>query len=1054
MKRFLLLSIFFSLVAANALQAQYFGRNKPRYQKHDFKVTQTEHFEIYEYLDNPEKLRELAAAAELWYAMHQAVLRDTFTTKNPLIIYSDHAGFQQTNTIQGDISVGTGGVTEGLRNRVIFPVAMTNQQTHHVLGHEMVHAFQYHMVLEGDSTNMQNLANLPLWMIEGLAEYLSIGRVDAHTALWMRDAVLHDDLPTVNDLNNFRYFPYRWGQAFWAYVAGTYGDAVIRDYFMNTAKYGLEPATNMTLGVTTEELSIAWHKALRNHYGRYVGLDAVAIEVLEAADLDKKSKVKREDRDKIVARLTKADKAPGKLLFDESEGGRMAICPVLSPNGKYVIFLSEKSLFSTDLFLAEAGSGKIIKKVASTVTDGHIDQFNFIESAGTWSPDNKKFAFDVYEKGLSTLVVEDVIKGNKKEKINIPGVPAFSNPAWSPDGKTIIVSGLVNGQADLYEYNFKTKKVRQLTNDRASEILPSWSRDGKLLAYSTDKISLERGRTNGAWTMNLAVMNMETGEVENLDIFPGADNMNPTFDKAGNLAFLSDRDGFRNLYWYKFDEKKVHQLTKVATGITGITPYSPALTVSEDRDRILYTYYSNGAYKIYQVKSSDFVPEEVDPMKVDMVPATLPPFAPGQRDVVNTNLRLLDVNTKAVADSTSMKAAKYKPKFSLAYVGGSAGVGVATGNSSFGLATGLAGGIDMLFNDMLGNNQLYAGIAMNGEIADAAGQFSYINQKNRINWGFNLSHIPYRSGQYYPDPDFDPQVETTLSGQQYFGYQDNIVVQRVFQERVGTFAFFPLSVTKRFEVGAAYTYYHQRVDRYVNYIDAGGFVLGQDRERLQAPGSDNLWNISAAYVGDNSYFGFTAPLQGWRYRIGYERFFGSYNFNTFLLDGRRYFYTKPVTFAFRGMAYTRFGGNANDVNEVYPLFAGESYFVHGYTSEVMYYDAPELIEQMAGSKLLVANFEIRLPFTGPRQLAVINSNFLVSDLNVLFDAGLGFFEAEDLKENPNNGSIQHKPILSTGVSLRVNLFGVFVLEPYFALPLSVPSERRNWVFGLNWIPGW
>jgi hypothetical protein len=52
--------------------------------------------------------------------MHQAVLRDTFRDKNPLVIYNDHSGFQQTNTIQGDISVGTGGVTEGLRNRVVF----------------------------------------------------------------------------------------------------------------------------------------------------------------------------------------------------------------------------------------------------------------------------------------------------------------------------------------------------------------------------------------------------------------------------------------------------------------------------------------------------------------------------------------------------------------------------------------------------------------------------------------------------------------------------------------------------------------------------------------------------------------------------------------------------------------------------------------------------------------------------------------------------------------------------------------------------------------------
>lgn len=1059
MKRLFWLSLLLSLVSAGALQAQYFGRNKPRYQKHDFKVTQTEHFEIYEYLDNPEKLKELAAAAELWYAMHKAVLRDSFTEKNPLIIYSDHAGFQQTTTIQGDISVGTGGVTEGLRNRVVFPVAMTNQQTHHVLGHEMVHAFQYNMILNGDSTSMRNLQNLPLWMIEGLAEYLSIGRVDAHTALWMRDAVLNNDLPDFNDLNGYKYFPYRWGQAFWAYVAGTYGDAVISDYFMNTAKYGLEYATRMTLGTTSDALVLNWHSALRNHYGRYVGLTPEAIAALEASEADKKSKEKREAAEKIMTKLSRAEKAPGKKLFEEGEAGEMTISPVLSPNGKYVIFLSEKNLFSTDLFLAEAASGKIIKKVASTVSDSHVDQFNYIESAGTWSPDNKRFAYDVYEKGQSTLIVEDIKKGKTVDRIKIPGVPAFSNPAWAPDGKSIVVSGVVKGQTDLYAYDLKTKKVRQLTNDRAAEILPQWSPDGQLLTYSTDKISLERGRSNGAWTMNLAVMNMETGVAENLDIFPGADNMNPQFDKAGNLVFLSNRDGFRNLYWYKLDEKKVYQLTKLTTGITGITPYSPAITVADDRDRILYTLYTNGKYRVYQAKSSDFVPEEVDPMSVDMVPATLPPFAPGKKDIVNTNLRLLDNNTKVAADSTTLKAVKYKPKFTLDYIGGSAGV--ATGNSSFGTATGLAGGIDMLFNDMLGNNQLYVGAALNGEISDAAGQFSYINQKNRIGWGFNLSHIPYRSGQYFQDPDFEPQVETTLGGQQYFGYQDEIYVRRLFQERIGAFALYPLSVTKRFEVGAAYDYYHQRIDRYLNYVDASGFLLGQDREKLTSAGSDNLWNINAAFVGDNSYFGMTAPLQGWRYRIGVERFFGSYRFSTLLLDGRRYFYVKPVTFAVRGLAYGRFGGNSGNVNEVYPLFAGESYFVRGYTSNVLYEDAPELIDQMAGSKVIVANFEVRLPFTGPRKLSVLKSGFLITDINLFFDAGLGFFSTNDLKKNPvdedpldGRDPIQHKPLLSTGISVRVNLFGIFVLEPYFALPLTVPAERRQWTFGMNWIPGW
>lgn len=1030
MKRSFLCLLLLAAVSIGHIQAQYFGRNKPRYQEQDFKVTETEHFSLYNYLENPKRVQELATMAETWYAMHQAVLQDTFKEKNPVIIYNSHAGFQQTNAIDGDISVGTGGVTEALRNRVIFPLAMTNQQTDHVFGHELVHAFQYHMILNGDSTGMRNFANLPLWMVEGLAEYLSIGRVDAHTALWMRDAIINDDLPTIKKLDNYKYFPYRWGQSFWAFVAGTYGDEVIRPLFVSTAKHGFKTAVRQTLFTTEDSLSEAWQTALRTHYGQWV------------------SKGQKE-------------KMPGKKLLYAENSGKMNISPVLSPNGRYVIFMSEKGIFTLDLFLADARTGKILRKVASTASDGHIDQINFIESAGTWSPDSKRFAFDVYEKGRSVLVIKNVFEKGKTEKITLPGVPAFANPAWSPDGKTIVVSGLVNGQTDLYAYDLKTKKVTQLTNTRAAEIQSAWSADGKILAFATDEISLARGRTNGAWTMNLGLLDITSGQVEQLDLFAGADNMNPQFDQAGNLYFLSDRDGFRNLYRYESGSKKVFQLTKLLTGITGITPYAPAITVATgDRDRVLYTHYSKGEYTVYEAQNEEFLHEDVTGAATDLVPATLPPFNPKKRDVVNTNLRLLDNTTKTVGANTHTREVPYKPNFELEYAGGSAGAGVNTGNSSFGTSTGLAGGIDLLFGDILGNNQLFAGLALNGGITDAAGQFSYINQKKRINWGVNLSHIPYRSGQYYQDPDFEPQTETTLDGKrQYLGYQDQILVQRIFQERLGVFASYPFSTVKRFEVGAAYEFYHRRLDRYVNYIDYTGARLGQDKERIPAAGGQNLANVNAAFVGDNSYFGLTAPLKGYRYRLGVEQYLGAYKFSTLLLDGRRYFYLKPVTLAFRGLGYGRFGGNANNTNEVFPLFAGQSYFVRGYTSSVLNEKAPELYEQMSGSKIGIFNAELRLPFTGPRKLSLIKSGFLITDLNLFFDAGIGFFTTSDFNPtdpDPLDGRdpVKHKPLMSTGISMRVNVFGAIVLEPYFALPLSVAKDKRAWTFGLNFVPGW
>jgi len=78
---------------------------------------------------------------------------------------------------------------------------------------------------------------------------------------------------------------------------------------------------------------------------------------------------------------------------------------------------------------------------------------------------------------------------------------------------------------------------------------------------------------------------------------------------------------------------------------------------------------------------------------------------------------------------------------------------------------------------------------------------------------------------------------------------------------------------------------------------------------------------------------------------------------------------------------------------------------------------------------------------------------------VFFDAGLGWFNNDDLSAEdptPDDGSdhIHHKPLLSTGVSFRINLFGAIVLEPYWALPLSIDKDQRKVAFGLNIVPGW
>jgi len=270
------------------------------------------------------------------------------------------------------IGTGTGGVTESLKNRVIMPVASSLAQTDHTLGHELVHAFQYNLFLKGDTSEKLSLNNVPLWMIEGMAEYLSIGSYDPNTAMWMRDAVINNDVPTIKKMtSDSKYFPYRYGHAFWSLVGKTWGDTVIIPLLRNTAKYGFSKAADSVIGFNENAFSGLWKSALEMHFRQFIS--------------------------------DKSDTLSGKLIISEKNAGTTNISPSLSPDGKYLAFFSEKNIFTLDLFLADAITGKIIKRLSSTVRNNEIDDFNFIESAGTWSPDSKKFAFVVFSKGKINL---------------------------------------------------------------------------------------------------------------------------------------------------------------------------------------------------------------------------------------------------------------------------------------------------------------------------------------------------------------------------------------------------------------------------------------------------------------------------------------------------------------------------------------------------------------------------------------------------------------------------------------------------------------------------
>src|SRR5687768_17439879 len=319
--------------------AQYFGRNKVQYRTFDFQILRTRHFDVYFYPEEEAATRDAARMAERWYARLSRILDHEFDQRQPLILYASHPHFQQTATLSSSISEGTGGFTEVFKQRVVMPFSYSYEETDHVLGHELVHAFQYDVSGLGRAGGGLEAAarryQVPLWFTEGMAEYLSVGAVDPHTSMWVRDAALQGEIPSIEQMTNDpRVFPYRWGQALWAYIGGRWGDATIGQ-ILKLAGEGVpfQDAFESILSISLDDLSEDWHAQIRRDYL------PLLVERMEARELAQP------------------------LISQKGEGGRLNIAPAMSPDGRYVAFVSERNFLDAELWLADARTGQVLRRL-------------------------------------------------------------------------------------------------------------------------------------------------------------------------------------------------------------------------------------------------------------------------------------------------------------------------------------------------------------------------------------------------------------------------------------------------------------------------------------------------------------------------------------------------------------------------------------------------------------------------------------------------------------------------------------------------------------------
>ena len=169
-----------------------------------------------------------------------------------------------------------------------------------------------------------------------------------------------------------------------------------------------------------------------------------------------------------------------------------------------------------------------------------------IDSSPLWSPDGKRIAFVSNRDGNAEIYVMDNDGGNQLNLTNDPNDDR--SPSWSPDGKRIVFSSdrdMDRGEAahniEIYVMDADGGNQLNLTNNLTEDEHPSWSPDGKWIAFSARReghFENDFGITYEIYVMDVDGQN-EQRLTENRD-----NDRNSSWSPDGKrIAFMADRKG-------------------------------------------------------------------------------------------------------------------------------------------------------------------------------------------------------------------------------------------------------------------------------------------------------------------------------------------------------------------------------------------------------------------------------------------------------------------------------------------------------------------------------
>ena len=549
-------------------QYHYFGRNKVQYTDFNWHILKTKHFNIYFYPAMKEVAELGAAAAESSYTALSAKFDHTLTTRVPLIFYSSHLLFQQTNITPGFIPEGVGGFFEFVKGRVVIPSNGSMHQFRRVIRHELVHVFMTSKIgrIFKDHGQMTH-PGPPLWFTEGLAEYWSTQTLDAQSKMMLRDAILNDYYVPLTQIYriNGSYLMYKEGENLLTFISEEYGeDAILRMMENIWRDDDFNKVMEFALGESVRHISEKWKFWLKQQL-----YPVLKTETLPHA---------------TTRELTR-------------EGVNLSPAVYTEDSTKYIAFVSDRTGY-TNIYTKPLQSDP--RQEPTLIIKGERDQkyeaFHFMDSELSVSPQNI-LAFVTKSGERDALHLWDLSARKQIDSFAFPKIVGISAPTWNNDGTRIVFSGLTfSGKVDLFVFDVRNKHLVRLTNDLYDDRSPVFNRENTALYFSSDRTDYGKsGYTN------IFRFDMNTGNISYVTHEPSHDS-DPVVSPDGNhLAYISDRGGTNNIWTVPLGKQdpysyQVEPLTRFATA--ALHP------VWVDDSTLVCTAFDNYQFQLYQVHVS------------------------------------------------------------------------------------------------------------------------------------------------------------------------------------------------------------------------------------------------------------------------------------------------------------------------------------------------------------------------------------------------------------------------------------------------------------------